>query len=930
MNTQPNLSTRFKLRIFLLLILTSLLTVSGVAQVDSRQKERPKSFSINDNSQAQVQRKALPAIDADRLRTEEQARAQDRRRQPGPERFAVAADVNFTLENSGTWQNVPDGRIWRLRIQTPGARSQNLAITRFEMPDGTKLWIYDPDRKHVEGPYTARNRSRLGSLWTPIIEGEEMLIEVFVPTGVEQPKIRISKVNQGFRSLGKTGVLGNTEGACEIDIICPEGAPWQNQARAVNVFTINGTAACTGNLLNNTALDFKPYVLSANHCGVTTATDASIVVYWNFQSPVCGDHGPGNLTQNQSGATFRAGNGTGVSTSDFVLFELDAVPDPSFNVFYAGWDRSGTAPPSTVTIHHPAADVKTISFSNTPAIATNAHNDLTDTPSATGLYWRANWDSGVTEHGSSGSCLFDTSTGRCIGQLWNGPSSCSAVAADRYDFYGRFSVSWTGGGTNATRLSNWLDPGNTGVTGLDGDPHLTTADGKRYDFQGAGEYVALRQSDGLEVQVRQDPVATTFNPGPNPQTGLATCVSLNTAVAAKVGSHRVTYQPNLSGVPDPSGLQLRVDGALATVPGAGLNLPGGGRVRNTSSPGGLRIDFPNGRVLLLTPTWWSSQSKWYLNVDLTPSQGLSGSSNGGAFKPRGIAGTSGPGSWLPVLPDGTSMGPMPSALHQRYVDLYQKFGQAWRVTDSNSLFDYAPGTSTANFTMLNWPVENPPCDVPKQVPVQPVSERVAIAACAQVKDENARRNCVFDVRVTGNTGFATTYLATEQVLAEATGGTSGSSTPTPPSSSLSKFAVFFDAGVGFPNGTFSNVFDPGFSFNAGLEYMVTPQFSAEGIFGYHRFPGSFGGHTDLFQLSGNGKVYLVGPSSSLRPFVNGGVGAYITDSGTAHFGGNVGAGVLYQITPKFGIQGSYNFHAVNTSGSAFKFSTVQGGVRFVF
>jgi hypothetical protein len=112
--------------------------------------------------------------------------------------------------------------------------------------------------------------------------------------------------------------------------------------------------------------------------------------------------------------------------------------------------------------------------------------------------------------------------------------------------------------------------------------------------------------------------------------------------------------------------------------------------------------------------------------------------------------------------------------------------------------------------------------------------------------------------------------------------------------------------------------------------MITPQFSAEGIFGYHRFPTIFGGHTDLFQLSGNGKVYLLGPPNKLRPFFNGGVGAYISNSGTTRFGGNVGAGVLYEITPKFGLQGSYNFHVINTSGSAIKFSTVQGGVRFVF
>lgn len=146
---------------------------------------------------------------------------------------------------------------------------------------------------------------------------------------------------------------------------------------------------------------------------------------------------------------------------------------------------------------------------------------------------------------------------------------------------------------------------------------------------------------------------------------------------------------------------------------------------------------------------------------------------------------------------------------------------------------------------------------------------------------------------------------------------------------LSNFAVFGDFGVAIPHGDFSDFFDPGFSLNAGVEFMITSQFSAEGIFGYHRFGTFFGGSVDFFQLSANGKFYLVDESSRVRPFVKGGIGAYVSNSGTARFGGNVGGGVLFEVTPRVGIQGSYNFHAVNTDPNL-RFSTVQGGVRFRF
>jgi hypothetical protein len=112
--------------------------------------------------------------------------------------------------------------------------------------------------------------------------------------------------------------------------------------------------------------------------------------------------------------------------------------------------------------------------------------------------------------------------------------------------------------------------------------------------------------------------------------------------------------------------------------------------------------------------------------------------------------------------------------------------------------------------------------------------------------------------------------------------------------------------------------------------MFTPNFSGEGIFGYHRFPSVFGGHANLFQISANAKAYFTAPPTQWRPFINGGVGAYSFSSGSSHFGGNVGVGLLYEATPHFGVTGKYNFHIVNTPGFTTRFSTLQGGIRYVF
>jgi Bacterial Ig-like domain (group 3) len=254
-------------------------------------------------------------------------------------------------------------------------------------------------------------------------------------------------------------------------------------------------------------------------------------------------------------------------------------------------------------------------------------------------------------------------------------------------------------------------------------------------------------------------------------------------------------------VPDPSGLQLRIDGALTTLGPQGLALGAGGRVAPAAG-GALEVDFPDGATLLATPEWWASQGKWYLNVDLSH---LGLVSDVGGTSGRGIAGAIANGSWLPALPDGASLGPMPASLPERYDVLYEKFADAWRVNNRDSLFDYAPGTSTNTYTMKDWPKQNPPCIVRDEKPVEPASEASAVAACRGVRDENRRADCVFDVRVTGNLGFAKTYVDTQRNLAFST--TTSLTDGDNPSQAgewvtfTAFVAPYFSAVTGFPSGT---------------------------------------------------------------------------------------------------------------------------------
>jgi hypothetical protein len=340
-----------------------------------------------------------------------------------------------------------------------------------------------------------------------------------------------------------------------------------------------------------------------------------------------------------------------------------------------------------------------------------------------------------------------------------------------------------------------------GPAANEGDPHLTTVDGVHYDFQGAGEFVALRDYDGLEIQIRKAPIATTFNPGPDPYDELAVCVSLNTAVAVAVAGHRVSYEPNISGVPDPSGLQLRVDGELTTLDSQGIDLGNGGRVVNSAAGNGsIEIDFPNETVMFVVPNWWASQSKWYLNVDVFHTPAV-----------EGVLGAIARDSWLPALPDGTSLGPMPAGLHQRYVDLYQTFADAWRVDNETSLFDYAAGTSTETFTLQSWPPESPPCVLPEIPPVNPADPITAHKVCRPIVGENRKADCVFDVTVTGERGFARIYQLSQLIeLGSTTTTVHDDKDPTQFEEHVTFTATVApttSSGVGVPTGTVQFILD---------------------------------------------------------------------------------------------------------------------------
>lgn len=398
------------------------------------------------------------------------AAAQDADKGQGPALFAATVELPLGL-GDGRWDTLDSGeRRWRTRVYSAGARALLLQFGRFTLPDSATLWIYDDSGRTLQGPYGARDRNVDGGLWTAMVPGETAVIELRVDaTQQDAVQLRLARLGHAYRNARDL----DAGGACNVDTACSLGNGWRNEIRSTVKLQIPSglfVGLCSGTLVNNAAQDDKPYVLTADHCGIGTfgSPASGVVAYFNFENSTCGGAADAGDTQTISGATLRADD----RTTDFTLIEMNSAPPRSFNVYYAGWDAGGSGGASGVGIHHPGGDAKKISAFNTALTATDVQIQ-TGGPQIPA--WQVQrWSEGTTEQGSSGSALWNQDH-RIVGTLSGGSAACVGnVDNDQSDFYARLDRQWQARGTAGGQLKAWLAP-DSDCTAIDGKNPGTAA-----------------------------------------------------------------------------------------------------------------------------------------------------------------------------------------------------------------------------------------------------------------------------------------------------------------------------------------------------------------------------------------------------------------------------------------------------------------------
>lgn len=379
--------------------------------------------------------------------------------------YRYADNITVSINTSdGNITTTSVGKVWTVRISIPNALNIGFMFDQFNLSPSAEMYIFNETRTVLDSGVMKAHFTYSTSVGIAPFKGNSVIIYIVEPNnfGVFQSAISIQKLEAGFQDFQDVGEVGNNQAFRTTSINCNPLIQCQQAkipyARAVARFFSNGFQG-TGTLINNENNNGRAYFLTAFHVldvnrdifgevignGVLDPDEIAALTNARFQFQIWRTNCNGTTISRGiefGGAVVRAA----WPNTDVVMLELLNQPGIGDLVNYAGWNRQTTAPAdyTSFIIHHPEGEDMRIT-SGRKVKSWFWNND----------FWTAHYSSGTVTFGSSGSALMNEN-GQIIGQLRSGWSSCNFT--DFGDRYGKLNSSWSGGGNDNNRLSNWLSP----------------------------------------------------------------------------------------------------------------------------------------------------------------------------------------------------------------------------------------------------------------------------------------------------------------------------------------------------------------------------------------------------------------------------------------------------------------------------------------
>jgi hypothetical protein len=303
----------------------------------------------------------------------------------------VTCPLNISMNDGSTFVE-GDMKVWRLGLHSDNAKGISLYFDNFLLPEGGKLFVYNPSQTIVYGAFTSENNNDANQLLIRPLASDSIIVEYQEPfTAPFEAELHLSIATHELRTVN--AFMASNE--------CTQVVAYYAKAETVKravclLYMVGDTQSYWGSgaLINNA--NHKPYVYTAGHNIKTADLAPRTVYYFNYEVPDVDVNfqGPRQFTISGSKLISRD------SEVDFALVELNKMPPADYRPYLAGWTRKTPKAPF-MCVQHPVGDVKKASFVNELSVS-YFNNYYYKT-----YWWVKRWAEGVTEKGSSGSPLFD-------------------------------------------------------------------------------------------------------------------------------------------------------------------------------------------------------------------------------------------------------------------------------------------------------------------------------------------------------------------------------------------------------------------------------------------------------------------------------------------------------------------------------------------
>ncbi len=364
---------------------------------------------------------------------------------------------------------IEEGILWIYTIESPTAAGLSAIIKDFDVEEGCYFSVIpgtfpyefeEPETyRHGEIPQRTLERGLERS-----VDNTKLVLELFEPNNIMHKRnYTINKICYDYAGgFGqalkkhmeeikdtinlKSGYYENPNDLplpCQFDTECSDVATWKSEKKSVcylrmkfNYQNNSYISSGTGFFLNKQG-DYsdtdQPILASCGHLFAPKITantyyDISNIYYdfeviIDYENKVCnetkiryGKNLPGSFNRINLGNSYNPGQSGYVENEDYSVFQTSRNKKQlsKYDILYAGWDANPNyLDEGYAAIGHPKNSVKRIIIENSRAYANSNYF---------GLYF----DKGVSEHGFSGSPVFNNSK-KVVGWLCTGNGNCSTI-----------------------------------------------------------------------------------------------------------------------------------------------------------------------------------------------------------------------------------------------------------------------------------------------------------------------------------------------------------------------------------------------------------------------------------------------------------------------------------------------------------------------